>query len=166
MFIGWTVLGAYANLAAGIGKPLTEVTLPEFTVWFKCLVAITFLYPWTSASIRVSILLFYRRIFEKGSGTARRWVLWALLGLQGAYILAFTLLPLAICSPLYYAWDPLQRSAHCNLPYWYYVFEGQYATSLVLDVCLLVYPMIPLLRLQMPLKKRLGVVFIFLLGAG
>lgn len=166
MFIGWTILGVYANLAAGIGKPLTEVTVSEFSVWFKCLVAITFLYPWTSASIRVSILLFYRRIFEKGAGATRIWTLRVLMVAQGVYIIAFTFLPLPMCTPFYYAWDPLGRSSHCDLQYWYYVFEGQYAASLVLDACLLFYPMAPVLRLQMPLKKRLGVVFIFVLGAG
>lgn len=164
-FIGWTILGAIANLSAGIGKPLNEITLPEYTIWFQSLVAITFLYPWTSASIRVSIVLFYRQIFSKGSGPILRWSLWALLALQAIYALVFTFVPLPMCTPFYYAWVPLERSTHCSLVYWYYVQEAQYGASLALDGMLLFFPIAPVLNLQMPLKRRLAVIGIFVLGA-
>jgi hypothetical protein len=35
MYLGWTVMAVYVNLNAGVGKPLWEITLGEFTVWFK-----------------------------------------------------------------------------------------------------------------------------------
>lgn len=71
----------YVNLHAGIGKPLWEVTLGEFSIWFKFsislaaalqvriaeyvqgIVATAFIYPAMSGAIRTSILLFYLRIF-------------------------------------------------------------------------------------------------------
>ena len=28
-------MAAYANLHAGVGKPLWEITLGEFTIWFQ-----------------------------------------------------------------------------------------------------------------------------------
>lgn len=165
MFIGWSILGVYAILAAGIGKPLNEVTLAEYTIWFQCLIAITFIYPWMSTAIRVSIILFYWKIFAKGSGHWLRWSLWALLTLQGIYAIVFTFVPLPMCSPFYYAWVPTQRPTHCSLIYWYYVQEAQYASSLALDGMLLFFPILPVAQLQMPLRKRLGVGVIFVLGA-
>ncbi|KAK8081370.1 hypothetical protein PG996_000151 [Apiospora saccharicola] len=35
LYIGWTVLAVYVNLNAGVGKPLWEITLDEFSLWFK-----------------------------------------------------------------------------------------------------------------------------------
>lgn len=70
-----------------------------------------------------------------------------------------------MCTPFYYAWVPLERSTHCSLVYWYYVQEAQYGASLALDGMLLFFPIAPVLNLQMPLKRRLAVIGIFVLGA-
>lgn len=34
-YIGWIVLALYVNFNAGVGKPLWEITVGEFSVWFK-----------------------------------------------------------------------------------------------------------------------------------
>lgn len=93
-----------------------------------------------------------------------RWSLRALFALQAAYIIVFTILPAFTCSPLHYAWVPTERNAHCSLLYWYYTLEGLFAASLALDGLLLFFPIVPIAKLQMPLKKRLGTILIFVLG--
>lgn len=35
MYICWTAMAAYVNLHAGVGKPLWEITVGEYAVWFK-----------------------------------------------------------------------------------------------------------------------------------
>ena len=35
LYIGWTTMAAYVNLHAGVGKPLWEITVGEYSVWFK-----------------------------------------------------------------------------------------------------------------------------------
>ncbi|ROV95323.1 hypothetical protein VSDG_06094 [Cytospora chrysosperma] len=163
-YIGWTFLAVYLILGAGIGKPLTEITLDEYAFWFKGLLACTWMYPWSSACIRLSIIFFYRRVFFKGSGWILRWGLWTMLGLQAVYVIVFSILPAFTCQPFHYAWILQERNAHCNLLYWYQNLEGLYAASLALDGLLLLFPMVPIAKLQMPLKKRLGVGFVFALG--
>lgn len=32
---GWSIMSIYVNLCAGVGKPLWEITLGEFSIWFK-----------------------------------------------------------------------------------------------------------------------------------
>jgi len=35
LYIGWTALAAYINLNAGVGKPLWEITVNEYSLWYK-----------------------------------------------------------------------------------------------------------------------------------
>lgn len=35
LYIGWTAMATYVNLHAGVGKPLWEITVEEYSVWFK-----------------------------------------------------------------------------------------------------------------------------------
>lgn len=32
---GWSIMAVYVNLHAGVGKPLWEITLGEYSVWFQ-----------------------------------------------------------------------------------------------------------------------------------
>lgn len=32
---GWSIMAIYVNLHAGVGKPLWEITLREYSIWFK-----------------------------------------------------------------------------------------------------------------------------------
>ncbi|KAK8026452.1 hypothetical protein PG991_003508 [Apiospora marii] len=164
LYIGWTVLAVYVNLNAGVGKPLWEITLDEFSLWFKGIVVSSWLYPIMSASIRISTLLFYRRIFAKTNHLFRR-VIWALLALQGIYVAVYSVLPAFVCDPIWYGWRPLERQLHCSDRYYAMTHISLYAVSMVFDVVLLVLPMATVWKLQMPVTKRLGTVVLFSLGA-
>ncbi|KAI8631145.1 hypothetical protein F5Y19DRAFT_483044 [Xylariaceae sp. FL1651] len=165
LYIGWSVLAIYMNLHAGVGKPLWEITLAEFSLWYKGIVVALWLYPVMSATIRVSTLLFYRRIFGK-IGTRMGNVIWILLTLQGVYVVIFSITPAFVCKPLYYAWQPLLHREHCNDIYYYESQVGLYTSSLFFDAVLLVLPIFPVMKLQMSIRKRIGVIVVFALGAG
>ncbi|XXG98988.1 hypothetical protein Hte_005321 [Hypoxylon texense] len=165
LFIGWTALTGYICLNAGVGKPLWEITLHEYTIWYQGLLASLWLYPLMSASIRISILLFYRRIFAKRVHLRTERLIWVLIALQGAYVIVFMILPGFICAPLHYEWDPLQRLNYCSVKWYYMNQESLYSTSFGFDVILLLFPIFPLYRVKMSTKRRIGVLLIFLLGA-
>lgn len=155
----------YASLATGADKPLHEITLNEYTIWFQCLLAITWLYPAVSSTIRVSILLFYYRVFAGGYGKVFKRFIWVLIGIQAAFALIFSILPAFICKPLNYAWHPLERSQVCTLTYWINLHLSSFSISLAFDIILLVFPVFPVWMLQTSRKKRIGVAFMFMLGA-
>lgn len=123
------------------------------------------LYPIMSAAIRVSTLLFYRRIFGKSSKTMRT-IIWVLLGLQGAYVIAFSVAPAFVCNPYYYAWMPLERAKHCSDTYYANSQAVLYGVSMFFDSVLLVLPIFPVMKLHMSVGKRIGIAVIFALGAG
>jgi hypothetical protein len=131
----------------------------------KGVVVSMWLYPVMSAAIRMSTLLFYQRIF--GASDPRfKTVIRVLLALQGVYIIVFSILPAPVCKPFYYAWVPLEHRFHCDDTYYYRTQVGLYSVSMAFDTILLVLPILPVMHLQMSMRKRIGVAAIFALGAG
>ncbi|KAI2623543.1 hypothetical protein GGS26DRAFT_600403 [Hypomontagnella submonticulosa] len=165
LYIGWTVLAAYVNLSAGVGKPLQEITIPEFRIWYQGIAASSWLYPPMSTAIRVSIILFYMRVFTQGHKSTMTYLLRGIFALQIVYLVVFMILPAFICSPYYYSWNPIERRQHCNDYYYMYTHITLFAVSLLLDLVLLAFPIYPVSRLHMSVKSRWGVGAIFGLGA-
>lgn len=156
-------MAAWFNLNSGIGKPLGDITYGEFIIFYKGVFVAAWMYPAMSASIRVSVLLFYRRVFAKGSRYYSVF-LWTLLALQAVYVIIFEITPGFSCHPLKDAWEPMKRYTSCSMLY-IDATIALYSVSMAFDVILLVFPIYAVSKLQMPLKKRLGVLLIFFLGA-
>lgn len=117
-----------------------------------------------SGAIRTSILLFYLRIFGK-TAVEVRCAVYCCLMLTAIYVVVFTIVPGFICTPISQSWHPLTRKENCKKDVFYYKYNvALYGTSLGLDSLLLLLPIAPVMRLQMPLKKRLGALVMFLLG--
>ncbi|CAD6593167.1 MAG: hypothetical protein ASARMPRED_007095 [Alectoria sarmentosa] len=148
LYIGWTAMAAYVNLHAGVGKPLWEITGIIGSAW---------LYPTMTATIRISILLFYYRIFAV-PGARLNLLIKIILGLQFIYLVIYSILPAFICRPLYMAWHPLERQLYFNDWYYYHIQVALYSTSMSFDIILLFLPLYPVWQLQMPLKRRASIV--------
>lgn len=101
------------------------------------------LYPAMSFWIRVSILLFYRRLFST-PGSRFKTVIHVLLVMQVVYLIVFSILPAFVGHPLHKLWDPLERNQHMNNYYYAYTHFALYATSMVFDAILLFLPTWPL----------------------
>ncbi|KAF1846871.1 uncharacterized protein K460DRAFT_402241 [Cucurbitaria berberidis CBS 394.84] len=166
LYIGHSIMIAYCNLHGGTGKPLWEITLGEYSIWFQGVVGTAFLYPAMTACIRISILLFYRRIFGQAEAVVRLSI-WAMIVLNCAFIVTFEIMPAFICTPMSAGWrNPLTRKLHCRQDEFYYLYNiGLYSSGLGMDIILLLMPVYPVMRLQMSLKRKLGALIMFMLGA-
>jgi hypothetical protein len=84
----------------------------------------------------------------------------------GIYIVAFVIYAGFLCKPLHKFWKPFERAKYCgdNINYWKYN-AVIYGVSLLLDLELLVLPIYPVWQLRLALKKRLGAIIMFALGA-
>ncbi|KAK3685171.1 hypothetical protein B0T22DRAFT_428678 [Podospora appendiculata] len=162
-YIAWSTMAVYANLHAGVGKPLWEITMDEYTVWFQVIVGCAFLYPIMSAAIRVSILLFYHRLFAV-RGSAFRLANYALMAAQAVFMTVFVILPVFACTPIYAAWTLSLYPSSCRVQYFEDITTALYGASLGFDVILTVLPLWPISKLQIPLKQRAGIAFLFLVG--
>ncbi|CAG8951240.1 hypothetical protein HYFRA_00007988 [Hymenoscyphus fraxineus] len=162
-YLAWTAIAVYFCLNSGYGKPLSEVTYNELITFCKGIFVAAWMYPVMSTSIRVSVLIYYRRIFAKGNAIYST-TIWVLLALQGIYFLVFEITCTFSCRPMRDAWEPIKRNTSCSMLY-IVSTVALYAIGAVFDVLLLGFPIYAVAKLQMPLKKRLGVIFVFFLGA-
>ncbi|KAH7324353.1 hypothetical protein B0I35DRAFT_337604, partial [Stachybotrys elegans] len=161
-YVAWSGLAIWANVHTGVGKPMWEITVAEYELWFRTIVACSFLYPVMSTAIRATILLFYRRLFSRNKEF--NMAINVLLGIQAVYFIIFTILPGFVCTPISASWNLELYATHCNLEYYYDTTVAVYGTSLALDIILTVIPVWPISQLKMPLRKRMGVVSLFLMG--
>ncbi|KAI0006672.1 hypothetical protein F4779DRAFT_595391 [Xylariaceae sp. FL0662B] len=165
LYLAWIALAGYMNLNAGIGKPLWEITVSEYGKWYQCIIAALFLYPAMSASVRISILLLYLRMFAKGN-PPRAVLLYILLTLQGIYVVIFSILPAFVCRPVDNVKYPLEHTTYCDDIYYAHMQTGLFSVSLGYDIILLIVPILWVFKLKLPIRKRIGLVIIFALGAG
>jgi hypothetical protein len=114
-----------------------------------------------SGSIRISVLLFYRRIFGVNRTTTR--LIWALIILQGVYIIGFSISPAFLCSN--FNQGPYTWATNCSLHYFTVTQTTLYTASLALDTILYLLPVYPMAKLQMGPKSRTKVITIFSVGA-
>ena len=159
-------MAIYVNLHAGVGKPLWEITVHEYSIWFKGIIGAMWLYPVMSMAIRLSILLFYQRIFGNRGCTVLNWAIQLLIASQGIYLVIYSILPAFVWSPLDMAWDPERRTGYMRDIYYYHSQLALFVTSMVFDVVLLFLPVWPIMNLQMPFRRRAGVVLLLVVGAG
>ncbi|KAI0023371.1 hypothetical protein F4780DRAFT_729491 [Xylariomycetidae sp. FL0641] len=162
LFLAWITMASYLCLNAGVGKPLWEITVHEYSMWLRGQVASIWLYPAVSGSIRVSVSLFFLRIFGKGDQYTR-YACWALIALQGAFIVTFSLVPLGICSEFNDEHLTLFTFLEvCSLDYFEAAQTALYTVSFTFDLILLLFPIYPLSKLQMDAKRRTKAIVIFM----
>ena len=128
----------------------------------QLLYSYTFVYAGSVSFTKLSILLFYRRLFERGSlwfkirlGFAAFFTIGYLLSIWGAAA--------ALCQPTRYFWTQFIGETGTCLDI-NATFLSLTVLNLVADLLVLVVPIPEILALQMSPKKKIGVVAVMALG--
>jgi hypothetical protein len=90
---------------------------------------------------------------------------WVLLAFQAVYLIVYSIIPVFIARPFHMIWHPLERAKYMDDWYYYHIQVALYSTSMTFDIILLIFPIYPVFQIQMNLKKRFGVLLMFMLGA-
>lgn len=120
-------------------------------------------YPITITAIKISILLFYLRLFG-----ARKWfrhVIYITEAIVLSWCMA-TILPAVFqCKPIHIAWsiDAIEMMEHCNNLNAYLIATS--VINVILDFWILALPLSIVWTLQMSRKSKASLSGIFLLGA-
>ncbi len=168
MALGATIAGApgtaidiHGLAANGLGRDiwtLSPDTINRFLMYLYIMETIYYLHV---AIIKLTILVFYLRIFPLAQ--VRR-VIWGTIAFTTVYCLVFIFVGIFQCSPISFFWthwDGLQ-SGHClnsNAIPW-----ANAAISILLDFWVLGIPMWQLRKLQLHWKKKVGVGMMFVVG--
>lgn len=139
-----------------------DVPVSGVTVSFlKKTYAINLLYIISSATVRASIFFLYLRLF--GHIRSTKFVIYAGLSTTFVFYLIVAIVHLNYCTPRSGEGWTLPPFMRCEDPE-IRMSIAQAAFGSVFDLFLLLLPVLQVLRLNMPLRKRLGVAAIFTTG--
>ncbi|KAK0109151.1 hypothetical protein ONS96_002976 [Cadophora gregata f. sp. sojae] len=160
LFAHGTAICSLVSLPHGGGKHLWAIDATQFTVIWKILFAYVMIYALAVSFTKLSIVLFYRRIFGMNLG------LWLCTFLVVAYCVTVIVTILVSCQPLEYFWTQYTTpgaTGHCINVSLFFFANGIWA--MLVDVCILVVPVPVILKLQMPKSQKMAVMLILLLGS-
>ena len=148
-----------------------DVDLTLFTVQRKLILSIEILFVVTTGLIKVSILLFFRRLGSRGVSNAFRITTWVAIGFTIASSITFFISPLAGCRPLSSYWE---QSDVINIALgvkFNCVDEGAAVTaagvvSTVQDVITALLPNWIYWKAQMPFRQKAELMAIFATAYG
>ncbi|KAG2416091.1 hypothetical protein HFD88_007283 [Aspergillus terreus] len=169
MYIASAAILIRANIDGALGTPIPQVTYHQAEIVGQTGLLIYWLYAPMSGFIRVSILLFYRRLFSPTMPILGI-VIWIVLVFQVLFSIAGLILPAVGSKPLYHMWHLRDTATNDNpqqtSQFSYNIGVSTFSINLALDVILLILPLFPIATLRLPIRKKLGMAVLFILGAG
>ncbi|KAI1759531.1 hypothetical protein GGR53DRAFT_140751 [Hypoxylon sp. FL1150] len=153
-----TVLGG----ARGAGKHIWVVNPVDISEIFKLLYSYTFVYAGSVSFTKFSILLFYRRIFKRGTKWFHIRLAFAFF-LCTSYPLCIWLVMAFVCKPASQFWTQfLGTTGECiDVDTAFMVLT---VVNMINDIIVLMVPIPEILQLQMSSNKKLAVCGVMLLG--
>ena len=146
-----------------LGQHLIEFTLPQLSWAIKLLVSANILFNVSISCSRLSALAFYARVFtlRDPNDMTWRWSWRIVTALCIAWPLALIPMNLFECAPVQKLWLPW-LPGRCMTQFETYMISG--ATSVFVDLLVLILPLPKIFRLHMDLRKKFIVGFGFLAG--
>ena len=130
----------------------------SYTNILQTLFASLILYASAITAAKISVLLLYRRIFPVRSFLIAIYVVGALCLLWFGIVVLLALLQ---CQPISYVWDRSIPGRCINLQAMYYGFT---ISNMALDITICFMPVRLLWKLSLPVRQRVLLIFILLLG--
>ncbi|MCJ1440854.1 MAG: hypothetical protein MMC23_001340 [Stictis urceolatum] len=107
---------------------------------------------------KLSMLALYWRVFGL---SAFKWPLLVTAGVTWLFMISMVLTSIFSCNPVHGFWDLFTHSK-CIDQLSFYI--GQSVCNMTIDMTLLLLPIIPVRRLNIPLSQKIAVIIIFFLG--
>ncbi|KAK1448259.1 hypothetical protein CCUS01_11842 [Colletotrichum cuscutae] len=166
LLVGATVGLSIAGGAYGAGNHVWSFTPQDLTQVFKILYAYTFIYGTACAATKISILLFYQRIFllSTASSSSFKFSLIAGYVLSIAYPIIIWATMANACRPLSFYWNQFvgEQGKCIDINSFYLALA---IINMVNDIIVLLIPIPQILKLQMSGRKKAAVCSIMLLGS-
>ncbi len=153
----FTRLTTPLDAAHGLGKHATAVHEGS-AYFFAILYPEEILYIVGFALVKLSVLLFYRRIFP---GHRFKQALWIVAFLVVGWGVSMTFTSALQCIPIRKSWNPSIPGKCINLHAYYF---GQAIPNSITDGIILLLPLPSLWKLQVPRSQKVALIVIFFLG--
>jgi len=160
LFAWGTGICSLLSVNYGGGKHLWALTISDFTKVWKLLFGYVMIYATAVTFTKVSIIVFYRRIF------GITYSFYVCLFLAVGYWITIIIVANVGCRPLSFFWtqytDPTALGTCIDFPKFFF---GNGIAAMLIDVIILCVPVPIVWRLQMATTQKLAVVSILLLGS-
>ncbi|EXJ70398.1 uncharacterized protein A1O5_06466 [Cladophialophora psammophila CBS 110553] len=147
-----TAVCSLVSLPYGGGKHLWAVSGEDFTTIWQILFSYVMIYAGAVSFTKASIVMYYWRLFRQ------RWSTYLGLFLVWSYFVVVVVTINTGCQPLEYFWTRYTTpgaKGHCiDVPLFFFA-NGIWA--MLVDVCILIIPIRPLLGLRMSTRKKIMV---------
>ncbi|KAM3430238.1 hypothetical protein NHJ13734_007833 [Beauveria thailandica] len=157
--LGSATAGILMTQIGGVGHHVTEVPVSTFQTWLKLSKVLEFTYTPAVMFAKLAALFLYHQVFQVTGYRIVIILLGVVIILQGviALVLAF-----AICRPFRYFWTQAVdvNDGVCGDVMLFYKLYS--VPSLATDLVMLIIPWPILLRLQMPVPEKIGLMLTFL----
>ena len=150
---------------ADLGRHQSTIPIkdPEkLIVWAKCLYALEWLYLFSTALPRLSVLCVYTRIFGHCYPWERR-ARYTLVAVILGHIVISLISSVFQCKPFPYQWDKSIPKGSCSLELPFYRWILSFPNILI-DLAILVLPIRTLWKIQVAKKIKLKLIIIFSIG--
>ena len=128
----------------------------------QCRYAILILTTLNAGIVKISIVLFYRRLFPVQSfKIASRF----LIGFLVLWTITFVSAMAAQCTPPHYAWDLFEFEYSLKCMNVLAMYQGMAYSDLILDVVVLAFPIPMVVSLRLPWNKKIKVIDTLLLSS-
>lgn len=124
-----------------------------------------------SGLIKISILLFYRRLSDRAISNTFRWATWISIGFIAAYSIAFALIPIFMCKPIAAFWEQVDFVKVTTGYKYKCLNEGADVftagvISVVQDLLTAMLPTFLYWNLRVPFQQKVALFGIFAIGYG
>ncbi|KAH7250987.1 hypothetical protein BKA59DRAFT_491589 [Fusarium tricinctum] len=163
---GATVAMTILAGAHGSGAHVWSISLPTLVNVFKIVYAEPFVYALAVTSVKISILLLYRRLFPLGIDKNRVYTLmfWAAAFLTSVYPFILWITMAFACRPVSHFWNQyLGASGKCIDVKLFFLVLG--IMNMMNDIIILTVPIPRIWTLKMNNKTKVSVICIMLLGS-
>ncbi len=145
----------------GLGRDVWTVPFSHITNFVRSLYILEILYFLQIALVKLTLLLFFLRIFPK---PITRRLLWATVTLNMLWGFTFAITAIFQCQPISYYWTSWDKESHgrcinINILAW-----TNAAISIIFDVWMLALPLYEVFQLQLSWRKKAGVMMMFGVG--
>lgn len=152
------ITGRQLQIRAGMGKDIWTLTADEITNYIKIFYVFGFIYTITLALVKASICFLYLRLF---TNLKFRRIVWATQAFNVALAITFIFAYAFQCTPPHYFWEMWhgEKPGKClsfSVLTWTHAGLG-----IVLDIWMLALPFWQVIKLNLPLRKRLDAFVMF-----
>lgn len=156
-----TIFNAHQLVDNGMGRDVWTLQPNQITQFGLCFYIIEVMYFLEVATLKLSLLFFYIRIFPT-RGVRR--LLWGTVAFVSVFGLAYIFLGIFQCTPISHFWTKWDgtHTGHCiniNILGW-----SNAAISIATDIWMLVVPLWQLRSLQLDWRRKIGVGMMFVVG--